>query len=72
MLLEWGCKQADCTGRTSFVMASPMAVELYKRFGYKTVGEVATSRGTFRSMLREPKRINVEFYNTVHTAIINQ
>ncbi|KAF1351770.1 hypothetical protein EJ07DRAFT_137087 [Lizonia empirigonia] len=55
MLLAWGCKQADCAGRTSFVMASPTAVELYKRFGYKTVGEVATFRGTFRSMLREPK-----------------
>jgi hypothetical protein len=56
MLLAWGCKQADCAGRASFVMASPVAVELYKRFGYKTVGEVETFHGTFTSMLREPER----------------
>ncbi|KAF2872954.1 hypothetical protein BDV95DRAFT_593345 [Massariosphaeria phaeospora] len=42
MLLAWG--------------SSPVAVELYKRFRYKTVGKVETSRGTFTSMLREPER----------------
>ena len=58
MLLQWGCEQADRYGRMSFVMASPAAVGLYERFGYKTVGQVETTRGTFRSMLREPR---VEF-----------
>lgn len=57
MLLAWGNEQADRYRRASFVMASPAAVEFYERFGYKTVGQVATTRGTFRSMLREPNRI---------------
>jgi len=39
MLLAWGCEQADRYGSTSFVMASPEAVEFYERFGYKTVGD---------------------------------
>ena len=57
MLLAWGCEQADRYGRSSFVMASPTAVGFYERFGYKIVGQVATTHGTFRSMLREPKSI---------------
>ncbi|KAF2844163.1 hypothetical protein T440DRAFT_527121 [Plenodomus tracheiphilus IPT5] len=57
MLLAWGCEQADHYGRISFVMASPAAVGLYERFGYKTVGQVVTTHGTFRSMLRDPKSI---------------
>ncbi|XPS78872.1 hypothetical protein M3J09_010874 [Ascochyta lentis] len=55
MLLAWGCEQADRYSRTSFVMASPAAVNLYEYFGFRIMGEVATSHGTFRSMLREPK-----------------
>lgn len=57
MLLAWGCEQADRHERVSFLMASPAAVNLYGRFGYITVGKVATPHGTFKSMLREPKRI---------------
>lgn len=56
MLLAWGCEQADLYGRMSFVMASPVAVHLYERFGFQTMGEVASSHGTFRSMLRKPKK----------------
>ncbi|KAH8714085.1 hypothetical protein GQ44DRAFT_592619, partial [Phaeosphaeriaceae sp. PMI808] len=37
MLLAWGCEEAGYYGRTTFVMASPAAGDLYKRFGYKTV-----------------------------------
>jgi GNAT superfamily N-acetyltransferase len=55
MLLAWGCAQADRNGRTSFVMASPAAGDLYERFGFMAVGEVVSPTGTFRSMLREPK-----------------
>ncbi|KAF1995658.1 acyl-CoA N-acyltransferase [Amniculicola lignicola CBS 123094] len=57
MLLAWGCEQADRYQRTSFVMASPAAVGFYERFGYEPVGQVVTTRGTFSSMLRQPKRI---------------
>jgi len=57
MLVAWGCEQADRYGRKSFVMASPAAVECYERFGYKTVGQVMTAHGAFKSMLREPKSI---------------
>ena len=61
MLLAWGCVQADQDGRKSFVMASPAAGDLYKRFGFMVIGEVVSPNGTFKSMLREPKLKNIEF-----------
>ena len=41
--------------RTSFVMVSSAAGDLYERFGFMAVGEVVSPDGTFRSMLREPR-----------------
>ncbi|KAI1458824.1 acyl-CoA N-acyltransferase [Annulohypoxylon moriforme] len=52
-LLEWGCKEADSHKRDSFLIASPAGLRLYAKFGFKTVGTVQTSTGTFTSMFRD-------------------
>ncbi|KAJ5549315.1 acyl-CoA N-acyltransferase [Penicillium frequentans] len=56
MLLGWGCEEADAHERDSFLMASPAGINLYTKFGFKAVGDVHTSTGTFTSMLREANR----------------
>lgn len=55
MLLQWGCEDADAHGRDSFLIASPAGIRLYAKFGFKVVGEVRTSAGTFTSMFREAR-----------------
>lgn len=56
MLLKWGCEEADAHGRGSFLMASPAGMALYTKFGFKAVGDVHTSTGTFTSVFREANR----------------
>lgn len=53
MLVQWGCEEADAHGRDSFLISSPAGICLYTKFGFKSVGEVHTSTGTFTSMFRE-------------------
>ncbi|KAH8807628.1 acyl-CoA N-acyltransferase [Xylogone sp. PMI_703] len=53
MLMKWGCEEADRNQRDSFVMASPAAVKLYTKFGFKKAGEVRTEKGVFQSMFRK-------------------
>ncbi|KFY06559.1 hypothetical protein V492_07952 [Pseudogymnoascus sp. VKM F-4246] len=55
MLMQWGCEKADSSGWNSFVMASPDGVSLYRKFGFKAVGQVQTQHGSFTSMIREPR-----------------
>ncbi len=55
MLIRWGCELADERGLVSFVMASPVGVNLYQKFGYEAVGLVDTEHGKFTSMLRKPQ-----------------
>ncbi|KAF3915839.1 hypothetical protein ABW21_db0209522 [Orbilia brochopaga] len=57
MLVQWGCQAADQAGQDSFVMASPAAVKLYRKFGYKVQGEVRTEKGTFTSMYRKAQEL---------------
>ena len=52
MLLRWGCETADRDKLSCFVMASPDALRLYKKFGFEVMGEVKTEHGAFTSMFR--------------------
>ena len=40
LLLTWGCEKADETGTQAYLEASPMGEPLYKRYGYKPVGDL--------------------------------
>ncbi|KAE8549033.1 hypothetical protein EYB25_007548 [Talaromyces marneffei] len=53
LLLQWGTEEADRHGWDSFLISSPAAITLYTKFGFQVVGEVHTSKGTFKSMFRE-------------------
>jgi predicted N-acetyltransferase YhbS len=53
MLVQWGCEEADTHGRDSFLISSPAGIRLHTKFGFKSVGEVHTSTGTFTSMFSE-------------------
>jgi hypothetical protein len=68
MLLRWGCDKADCYGWNSFVMASPNAVPLYSKFGFKAVGQVCTGHGTFKSMFRESTMSTAEVSPVVRSS----
>jgi hypothetical protein len=53
MLLQWGCEQADEHCRDAFLIASPAGMRLYEKFGFKVVGEVQATGGTFTNMFRK-------------------
>lgn len=59
MLMQWGCDMADSRGWNSFVMASPDGIQLYSKFDFKVVGQVRTEHGTFTSMFRESRPLEV-------------
>ena len=61
LLMQWGCDEADRRGLESYILASPAGVQLYRRFGFKTVGEVYTHGVNFTSMLRRAQKDSLEF-----------
>ncbi|KAL2074362.1 hypothetical protein VTL71DRAFT_8140 [Oculimacula yallundae] len=61
MLMQRGCDEADLHGWTSFVMASPDGVPLYRKFGFREVGQVWTEHGTYSSMFRESRNAVVKY-----------
>jgi hypothetical protein len=53
MLMQLVCDEADRNHLDTFVLSSPAGVRLYAKFGFKEVGAVETTQGTFTSMLRK-------------------
>ena len=53
LLMQWGCDEADRNGLDSYILASPVGVQLYRRFGFKSTGEVCVHGAKFPSMLRK-------------------
>lgn len=56
LLMRWGCEHADSQGLNSFIMASPAALKLYKKFGFEEVGAVEYRGAEFTSMFRKPQK----------------
>ena len=53
LLMQWGCDEADRNGLDSYILASPVGVQLYRRFGFESIGEVCVHGAKFTSMLRK-------------------
>ncbi|KAF2257934.1 hypothetical protein CC78DRAFT_480679 [Lojkania enalia] len=52
-MMEYICKEADQLYGHLYVLASPAGVNLYSKFGFKTVGQINTKKGVITSMLRK-------------------
>ncbi|KAJ5677528.1 uncharacterized protein N7477_003161 [Penicillium maclennaniae] len=51
-LLKMFCDFVDTNALDVFVLSSPAGIQLYSKFGFKAVGVVETTKGSFTSMLR--------------------
>ena len=51
--MQWGCDEADRSGLDSYILASSVGVQLYQRFGFKSIEEVCMHGAKFTSMLRK-------------------
>ena len=51
--MQRGCDEADRNGLDSYILASPVRVQLYQRFGFKSIEEVCVHGAKFTSMLRK-------------------
>lgn len=60
-LMQWGCDEADRNSLDSYVLASPVGVQQYRRFGFKKVGDVCTHGAKFTIVLREAQKGTFEF-----------
>lgn len=61
LLMQWGCDEIDRNSLESYILASPVGVQLYRRFGFKRVGEVCMHGAKFTSMLRKAQKCSFEF-----------
>ncbi|KAK4111694.1 hypothetical protein N656DRAFT_790309 [Canariomyces notabilis] len=52
ILMQHICEDMDRLGRHGYVLASPVGVKLYSKFGFEAVGQVDTPYGPITSMLR--------------------
>lgn len=55
-MMQLICDETDQHGRCAYVLAAPEGVALYKKFGFKIVGQVETSQGTIASMFRPSQK----------------
>ena len=59
--MQWGCDEADRNSLDSYILASPVGIQLYQRFGFKKVGEVYAHGAKFTSMLRKAQKYRLGF-----------